>query len=134
MLKRPVVRKFLSGNDYFVRLPCRHARFFVSFLCTRTAMNPQPEWFIVRGRIRRPDGSPHPAVTVKAFDKYLRSERLLGQDSRNPYEISYTAAQFRRTEKGSADLVVRVFSQDGTQLAESEIVFNAPAETRIDLT
>ena len=46
---------------------------------------------------------------------------------------SYTQAQFRRAEKAAADLIVRVFSPEGTQLAESGIHFNAPPQATIDL-
>jgi hypothetical protein len=95
---------------------------------------------LVSGRLSQPNGNPLVGVIVKAFDKDLPSrqpnEKELGQvttDAEGRYEIAYTAAQLSRNEKGSADLIVRVFNQKGTQLAESPIHFNAPAETTVDL-
>lgn len=60
--------------------------------------------FIVKGRIRQANKSPLVNGVVRAFDKDLRSEQLLGEactDKEGRYEISYTRAQFRRAEKKS---------------------------------
>lgn len=93
---------------------------------------------IVRGRISRPDGSPAAGVLVRAYDIDLRHEEPLGDEVRahsdGRYEITYTAAQFRRAEKGSADLRVCVRDEKGSELVSSEVLFNAPAEAMLDIT
>lgn len=92
---------------------------------------------IVTGIIRTEDGSPALGAVVRAFDVDLRSEQLLGEsvieETSGRYVISYTAEQYRRAEKKSADLVVRAFV-DGTLRAESEVNYNAEDEERVDLT
>src|SRR5262249_43198251 len=101
-----------------------------------TMSTPQTE-LTVNGRITRPDGAPINGVTVRAFDMDLRHEEPLGErvsGTDGGYRLTYAADQFRRSEKKRADLVVRVFSPLGMQLAESAILFNAPAEARVDLT
>ena len=98
--------------------------------------NGEPESFIVRGQIRHEDGSLLRGVRVRAFDKDLRSEELLGEavtNDKGRYQIAYTAKQFSRAEKKSADLMVRVFSPKGLLLAASGILFNVPRESRIDI-
>lgn len=97
----------------------------------------QPARFAVKGQIRRPDRRPLAQAVVRAFDRDLRSEQLLGEaiaDESGNYEILYTAARFRRAEKEKADLIVRVLDSDDAELGASEIVFNAPDSTRIDIT
>src|SRR5262245_3140253 len=68
--------------------------------------------FVVRGVVRHPDGTPAARVTVKAFDRELRGEALLGKattDAQGSYEIHYRPAELRPQGKAAADLVVRVF-------------------------
>jgi hypothetical protein len=72
--------------------------------------------FVVRGHVRKADGSPLIEAIVRAFDKDLRHEERLGEsvtDGSGHYEIAYTDAQFRRAEKQNADLVVRVYDPQG---------------------
>ena len=38
------------------------------------------------------------------------------------YEIAYSASQFRRAGKGDADLLVRAYAPDGTELAAAPIL------------
>jgi receptor-binding and translocation channel-forming TcA subunit of Tc toxin/ABC toxin-like protein/neuraminidase-like protein/putative peptidoglycan binding protein len=93
--------------------------------------------FTVHGVVRHPDGKPVTDVIVAAFDKDLRSEEQLGElvtpDAEGRYEIKYSAGQFSRAEKKSADLSVRVYKDQQLSppsLAESPIIFNAqPVET-----
>lgn len=104
---------------------------------------------IVRGGIRHVDGSPLADVIVRAFDRDMRSEVLLGQtitDADGFYEIPYDTGQFH-AKKTRADLIIRVFEFDGRmegegaegetvrgeEIAISDIVFNAPLQQRIDL-
>jgi peptidoglycan hydrolase-like protein with peptidoglycan-binding domain len=77
---------------------------------------------VVRGRVRQPDGSPLAGALVRAFDKDLRSEELLGEvttDEAGRYEVTYTAEQFRRAEKDSADLHVRVYNHPARECTGS---------------
>jgi len=98
---------------------------------------PKPEPFAVRGQVRQADGSPLISATVRAFDKDFRSEEALGEAITNQsgeYEIKYTAEQFRRKEKQSADLIVRVFDRENRQLAVTPILFNALANQTVDIS
>jgi hypothetical protein len=93
--------------------------------------------YIVKGMVRLFDGFPATGVTVSAFDRDLRSEQPLGQsqtDREGFYQIQYSARQFRKAEKGSADLAVKAFAADGSLLAASPVFFNAPFVTEVDLT
>jgi hypothetical protein len=87
--------------------------------------------FLVYGRIQGGDG----ALTVRAFDRDLRSEELLGEVtvSNGIYEIGFTAEQFSRAEKARADILVRVSNPAGLPLAESSVFFNGPPVARVDL-
>ena len=107
------------------------------------ALEPGPESddatgsFVVRGHVRKTDGSPLIRAVVMAFDKDLRDEEQVGEavtDESGRYEIAYTAAQFRRAEKQSADLVVGVYDPQGNMLKASEIHFNAQPVETVDLT
>ena len=73
-----------------------------------------PKPFIVKGRVTYADGKPLVRATVRAFDRDLRSEEALGDattDRAGRYEIRYSAAQFRRDEKGSAHHPENGYSQ-----------------------
>jgi peptidoglycan hydrolase-like protein with peptidoglycan-binding domain len=92
--------------------------------------------FVVRGHVRKADGSPLIEAIVRAFDKDLRHEERLGEavtDGSGRYEIAYTAAQFRRAEKKRADLIVRVFGKQDQELIASDILFNAQTEEMVNL-
>jgi len=92
--------------------------------------------FIVKGQVQLVNGKPEVGVLVQAYDRDLRSEQLLGEqrtDSAGHYEISYTAGQFARAEKGSADLRVSASNADGRELVSSPISFNAGPAATIDL-
>jgi hypothetical protein len=100
--------------------------------------------FIVQGTVSLADGSALADVLVRAFDRDMRSEELLGEQTTNApgfYRISYSTEQFRRAEKGSADLVVRVYDQTDAiaginlvELAATDIFFNAPPVATLDVT
>jgi Tc toxin complex TcA C-terminal TcB-binding domain/Putative peptidoglycan binding domain/Repeat of unknown function (DUF5648) len=107
--------------------------------------------FVVKGNVTTGLAETVPSmrgVTVRAFDRDLRSEQLLGEAVTNAnadYEISYTAEQFRRSDKRTADLFLRVFSPQGTplkvlqllfndsRLTSSDIIFNAPREATVNI-
>jgi len=104
---------------------------------------PKPEGqspaFALRGKVSNADGSVLIGFTVRAFDKdlpSLKSEELLGEtltDKDGHYEITYKAEQFRRAEKKSADLIVRVFDDGPTPLASSPVIFNAGPDETVNL-
>jgi hypothetical protein len=94
----------------------------------------------VSGLVRTPRGTPAAGVIVVAFDRDLRREEELGEartEKNGRYSIPYTAEQLSRAEKGSGDLVVRVFPAEGRRrrapLLESQILFNASPDAEIDL-
>jgi hypothetical protein len=92
----------------------------------------------VSGFIRTETGGPALGATVRAFDKDLRHEQLLGEivvtETSGRYSINYTADQFRRADKRTADLIVRAWDENDNLRAESAIIFNAPDTATIDLT
>ena len=100
------------------------------------AVDARPQHFSVIGDVHHQGGGPAlSGLTVRALDKDLRSEELLGEaviDQNGHYVILYTPDKFRRAEKKRADLFVRVFSPEGRQLTESGVYFNAPVEARVD--
>ncbi len=94
----------------------------------------------VRGQLRDADGKPLRGQRIEVVDRDLRSEQPLGEkttsDSRGLFCIEYTAREFRRAEKGSADLVVRAYDprrERGEPIAESKTVFNAGRVEVVDL-
>jgi hypothetical protein len=93
--------------------------------------------FEVKGTIRLANSSPARGIKVSAFDRDLRAEQLLGQsetDAAGFYYIQYSAGTFAKSETGSADLVVKAFALDGSVLAASAVLFNAPRSAVIDVT
>lgn len=75
-----------------------------------------PQRFIVRGQIRHGDGSPFVGSIVQAFDQDLRSTQELDRRETNPegrFELTYTAEDFARSEKGHADLTFQIENRDG---------------------
>jgi hypothetical protein len=90
----------------------------------------------VQGVVRDVHGDPLAGVIVEAFDRDLRSEQTLGQrrtDKRGGYYIQYFPRQFLKSEKESADLVVKALAADGSLLGASPVLFNAPPEAEVDL-
>lgn len=96
----------------------------------------KPDLMTVRGQVADALGRPLASALVRAFDKDLRSEQLLGEQTTEAdghYQIQYIRDQFRRAEKATADLIVHVLDADGTLLIASPVQFNAPAQTTLDL-
>ncbi|KAH7138742.1 hypothetical protein B0J11DRAFT_515200 [Dendryphion nanum] len=107
--------------------------------------------FTVHGQVSDSSGRLLVGYIVEAYDVDLRHEQLLGQAKTAPsssqtssppqgtYSITYSSASFRRSEKGTADLRVKVFPPicpPGTPrepTAVSEILFNAPVDAVVDL-
>ena len=94
------------------------------------------EAFLVAGTVRDASGVPAAGFAVQVLDRDLRSSELLGEaqtDAAGRYEVVYGAERFAAGEVASADVQVVVL-RDGSELARSEVRFNAaPAET-IDIT
>jgi hypothetical protein len=92
---------------------------------------------IVRGQVHMADESPLVGASVRAYDKDLRSEKRMGEPTiTGPYgnfEIAYSAKQFQRGEKGSADLFIEVVAADGLSPVRSPVLFNAPPIAEVNL-
>lgn len=93
--------------------------------------------FTLSGTITYPRSVPATGLIVRAYDKDMRSEELLGQAvvsaEKGYYEITYTPDQFRRADKGTADLFIRVVDQKGKVLGKSEVLYNAGERAQINL-
>jgi len=93
--------------------------------------------FSVSGQVRYGDDTPGANITVRAYNRDVgRDDQLLGEaktDEQGKYQISYTAAAFADRGKTSADLFVRIFTADGTELQTSDIRFNASSDEKIDV-
>lgn len=77
-------------------------------------------------------------LTVLAYDNDVANQDLLGQavtDTEGAYAISYTAAQFKRTqqERGGADIVVCVLNAQQQALFISKKKNNAPAKFELNI-
>ena len=95
-----------------------------------------PQSLLVRGAVRNPDGSAVSRITVKAFDRNLRGETLIGEaptDVDGSYEIRYVAARLQPPGKTVADLMVRAYDARENEVAHSDFICHAPAETTVDL-
>ncbi len=96
----------------------------------------EPKEFVVRGTVKNETGAPQRGLRVYAVDVDLRREEVLGEattDSNGHYEITYTPQQFARAEKKTADLLVRVYDEQGEVLAHTDIRYNAGQTEEIDL-
>ena len=95
-----------------------------------------PDRFIVQGRVLyESSGAPVKGI-VRAFDRGLRSEKLLGEaraDGAGHYEISYRPEQLLGVEKKSVAVVIRAFNPDGSLLGSSLPLFNVQPVETVDL-
>jgi hypothetical protein len=97
---------------------------------------PKPEKYRVKGHCYDTSEKSLARALVKAYDRDLRSEELLGQtktDAKGYYEIWYTPAKFSKAEIGTADVVVKIENTDGRVLVQSPIYFNASKDVTIDV-
>ncbi|MEU1054332.1 neuraminidase-like domain-containing protein [Streptomyces sp. NPDC005876] len=90
----------------------------------------------VYGEVRDRTGTPLTEGAVEAADRDLRGEEPLGRAELcdGTYEIRYGPDQFRRSEKDSADLVLKVLGADGSELLRTPVRFNVPGELEWNLT
>ncbi|MEO1052979.1 MAG: neuraminidase-like domain-containing protein [Bacteroidota bacterium] len=100
---------------------------------------PNDETFSVQGRISNGDDSPAPGLQVRAYDKGLDQEVLLGEvasSTEGEYIIYYNTSQLI-AGKLRADLIVKVFDtaqNPEALLAETPIIVNADPQEIADLT
>jgi hypothetical protein len=106
-----------------------------SALIERESSGPPTSEFVVKGQVVHSDGQPVVGSLVRAFDRDLRSEELLGEaktDEDGHYEISYTAGKLLRKKK-SANLRISACTEDGREIVTSKVIFGAGPEETIDL-
>src|SRR5450432_1026034 len=90
----------------------------------------------VYGAIRNQYQQPMIQVTVRAFDKDIRTEQLLGEastDQSGNYEIRYTRDQFASGDKLAADLILRVYDANNSLVKESPVYYNAAPSLEVDI-
>jgi hypothetical protein len=89
----------------------------------------------VEGRVTDANGDPIPHATVVALDRSLRASKELGRaatDANGYYRITYPAASLL-AGRTTADLQLEVRNTGNTPLLTSDVNFNAPAQTTINL-
>ena len=103
---------------------------------------PTTDQFSISGTAFLANEAPAVGYTVRAYDRDLRSEQLLGEaetDAEGNYHIPYTPEQFRRADKGHADLRLRVFDKNEREVTiaplreASSTLFNADPNTEANL-
>lgn len=102
------------------------------------------EFFTVYGVIKDSNGNALPKLIVRAYDRDLRKEQLLGKeaitDNFGNYKITYAKEDFAGADFGNADaenaapdLIVKAFNVEDTLLVQSAIKFNASRIEVVDL-
>src|SRR4030043_638668 len=96
---------------------------------------------LVFGRVTDKLNRPLANLVVRAFDRDMRSEELLGESITNrdgKYEIAWSHSQLSGRGKKEADIVIKVFTRGKkTLLYASEIEavrFNASPREEINIT
>ena len=92
--------------------------------------------FIVSGRILSTDGTPLSGVVVRAVDRDIGREAILGEtvtDAGGNYSIPLFSDKFLDPNRNAPHLMIRAFSARARLLGESDIVFNAAGDLKIDL-
>ncbi|HMD00980.1 MAG TPA: hypothetical protein VKH37_12540, partial [Ferruginibacter sp.] len=93
---------------------------------------------VVKGKVSNKNNNPLRGLTVKAFNLDMRSETLLGSsttDQNGQYKISYAAVRPSRSEKGSADLCMRVYNGDELlfNTGIDDVIFNASENETVNI-
>lgn len=99
-----------------------------------TEDNPSP---VVQGFVRHADGKPVTNATVKAFDVRLRYEHPLADsttDDDGHYEVSYPRKQGLNLSTSITNLRVRAYDDNGGEVAQSTIIYNAGDLEELNLT
>jgi hypothetical protein len=105
---------------------------------------PKEFQFLVRGQVVYRDGLPIPGLVVRAFNKEIRREDLLGEattDATGNFEIWYSEQQLTRQDKQYADLIVRAYmprdpadpASTERLLAESPVIYAAQTVEKVRL-
>lgn len=97
---------------------------------------PSSKTLTVSGRISHPKGKPRKNLTIKAFDKDLGREIILGEattDESGKYTITYKSDQLSRASKTNADLIIRAYDKKGDQVAVSPLILNTSDEQVVEL-
>jgi 5-hydroxyisourate hydrolase-like protein (transthyretin family) len=98
---------------------------------------PEPA-FQVNGVVSQPDGRPLAKVVVRAYDKGLRSQKALLDETLTEaggrYTIGYEQDYLLDQELGSANLQIEVLIKDDADPVQSEIRYNARRLETINLT
>lgn len=92
--------------------------------------------FLVTGRIGSSDGAPLPGVVVRAVDRGIGREAILGEavtDAGGNYSIPLSAEKFLDLKRNAPHLMIRAFTARGRRLGDSEVIFYAAADQKIDL-
>jgi hypothetical protein len=90
----------------------------------------------VSGLIADVAGRPIFGIKVRAVDRDMRSEQVLGEavtDAKGYYSITYDVTKYSKVEIATADLIVRVLDVYGKTIVESDTVFQAADSEVIDL-
>jgi hypothetical protein len=90
----------------------------------------------VHGTVRDRFGRPLDGVTVRAFDRDLRTETLLGEAETvaGRYDVGYSATQLRRPGKRSADLILVVVDDAGQEIHRTPVRHGADDDVEIEVT
>jgi hypothetical protein len=89
----------------------------------------------VFGAVRSEYGDLLNGLTVEVYDRDLRNEQLLGRavTQEGKYIVSYGPDQFRRSEKGAADIFVKLLDPAGNMVHKSSVIHNAPEELELNI-
>jgi hypothetical protein len=95
---------------------------------------------MVQGTVTDPNNRKLSGLLVKAFDRDMRSEALLGEsltNAKGEYRIECSQEQFNVAEKQTATLSMKVFAARGDELLYKteieQIVFNASPFEEINI-
>lgn len=92
--------------------------------------------YVVTGTVKQGE-EPLAGATVRAFDRDLAGEELLGETTTNEngwYRITFSEVDSREAERSSADLLMRVYNEVDEQVAKSDIHYNVGPRSTIDLS
>jgi hypothetical protein len=97
--------------------------------------DPNEPWRRVFGVVRNEYGELIVGMTVKVYDRDLRTEQLLGSVAtvEGGYEVRYQIRQFRKAEKDAADILVKVLDKAGNEIHKTNIFYNAPEELEVNI-
>lgn len=91
--------------------------------------------FRVYGTVRSEYGDLLNGLSVEVYDRDLRSEQLLGRTvtQEGKYEVRYGPDQFRRSEKSSADIFVKLLDPAGSMVHKSTVIHNASEDLELNI-